>query len=226
MQHHRMPSFQHERLRLNADSIRLVQIHGSTSKTGPLSLRVTQYAKHKRPSYAAVSYTWGSTSSTKLVQINGKPFYVHTNLYNLLHHLRHHGESRWLWIDAICIDQANLAERNFHVKLMAQIYVEAQCALVWLGLPSDDRREARAIDFVGQMADILDKKSKKGGPTFADLFLNEQSVPRWVNLLAFCREPGIGLGPGGNYWSRTWIIQGETISTAHLIADHRRVPPG
>jgi hypothetical protein len=156
-------------------------------------------------------YTWGSTSSTKLVQINGKPFYVHINLYNLLHHLRHHGESRWLWIDAICIDQANLAERNFHVKLMAQIYVEAQCALVWLGLPSDDRREARAIDFVGQMAEILDKKSKKGGPTFADLFLNEQSVPRWANLLTFCREPGVGVGPGGNYWSRTWIIQGKTM---------------
>lgn len=205
----RLASFQHERLRLNANSIRLVQIHGSSSKTAPLSLRISQYAKHKRPSYAAISYTWGSSTDLRPISINGKPFQVHTNLYNLLMHLRQRGESRFLWVDALCIDQANLAERNFHVQLMARIYDEAACALVWLGLPSDDRREARAVDFITEMAASI-TRTKRGGPAFADLYLAEKVSSRWVNLFGFCsgQDPAIDkLSDTGKYWSRTWIIQ-------------------
>ena len=204
----RLPAFQHERLRLNANSIRLVQIHGSTSRAAPLSLRITQYAKHKRPPYAAVSYTWGNSADMRLIGINGKPFQVHTNLYNLLLHLRQRGESRFLWVDALCIDQANLAERNFHVQLMAKIYDEAACALVWLGLPSDDRREARAVDFILEMAASI-SRPKRGGPTFTDLYLTDKATSRWLNLLEFCKgqDSTAQKISADVYWSRTWIIQ-------------------
>jgi len=80
--------------------------------------------------YAAISYTWGpnpkyakashSTPApadpyTRLVHVNGRPFRIRVNLWNLLYHLRQRGESRFLWVDALCIDQENLEERNFHV---------------------------------------------------------------------------------------------------------------
>ncbi|KPI42833.1 uncharacterized protein AB675_1879 [Cyphellophora attinorum] len=195
----RLPSFQHERLKSNANSIRLVQIHGSTVKSGPISLRITQYAKHRRPKYAAISYTWGSSAHLHPVQINGKPFFVHANLYNLLLHLRQRGESRLLWVDALCIDQQNLVERNFHVQLMAQIYDEATSTIVWLGAPSDDRREARAIDFVSEMAEYLRKTKREVAAGFERMYFNDIAAPRWSNLMAFCCR--------SNYWTRAWIVQ-------------------
>ena len=190
------PQFQHEHLRLSEGSIRLVQIHGSTNKAGPLSLRITQFATSRRPPYAAISYTWGSASRSVPVTINGKPFTIRPNLYQLLFHLRQRGESRFLWVDALCINQTNDSERNFHVQFMSRIYEEAELAIVWLGLPSDDRREARAIDFLVEMADH--RPNKAGIASFRDLYFTEKAQPRWINLLSFCKC---------TYWSRTWIIQ-------------------
>ena len=37
------------------------------------------------------------------------------------------------WIDAICIDQDDLAERSSQVMLMGQIYTETKYCMVWLG---------------------------------------------------------------------------------------------
>ncbi|KAK4658365.1 hypothetical protein QC762_101200 [Podospora pseudocomata] len=37
-----------------------------------------------------------------------------------------------LWVDAICIDQGNIAEKNTQVSLMSTIYSHA-AVLVWLG---------------------------------------------------------------------------------------------
>ncbi|KAH8816676.1 heterokaryon incompatibility protein-domain-containing protein [Xylogone sp. PMI_703] len=41
--------------------------------------------------------------------------------------------SRFLWIDAICIDQNNIEERNEQVLLMNKIYSQAEGLLIWLG---------------------------------------------------------------------------------------------
>ena len=35
-----------------------------------------------------------------------------------------------LWVDAMCIDQANVAERNMQVALMGQIYAKADAVLM------------------------------------------------------------------------------------------------
>lgn len=41
------------------------------------------------------------------------------------------------WIDAICIDQQNMAERNHEVKRMGTIYKMARRGVVWLGPASN-----------------------------------------------------------------------------------------
>lgn len=38
-----------------------------------------------------------------------------------------------IWVDALCIDQSNVAERNAHVRLMGQIYAGADLVHVWIG---------------------------------------------------------------------------------------------
>lgn len=209
MQHTAMSTdeFRHERLKLSGSFMRLIQIQGGTKKD-VISLRITQYAIHRRPAYAAISYTWGSIAAEmRQIRVNGRPFRVRVNLWHLLYHLRQRGESRFLWIDALCIDQQNLEERNFHVQLMGKIYETSALTIVWLGLPSDDRRQARALEFVSEMAASTRRKQphsqqKQSSPssksTFAETYLVEKYAARWTTLLELCR---------GNYWTRTWIIQ-------------------
>lgn len=41
--------------------------------------------------------------------------------------------SGYFWVDAICINQADLEERSAQVQIMPQIYSQASCVIVWLG---------------------------------------------------------------------------------------------
>ena len=58
---------------------------------------------------------------------------VTENLYHALDHIRSETEVRVMWIDALCIDQTNISERNQQVRLMRRIYSLAAEVLVWLG---------------------------------------------------------------------------------------------
>ncbi|KAH7361167.1 hypothetical protein BKA66DRAFT_396649, partial [Pyrenochaeta sp. MPI-SDFR-AT-0127] len=43
-----------------------------------------------------------------------------------------------LWVDAICIDQNDLIERNHQVGLIGQIYSNATLVLTWGGKSDED----------------------------------------------------------------------------------------
>ena len=103
------------------------------------------------PKYEALSYTWASgLPSTKADVSSGGisdcGFAVEIelggNLASALKHLRYEDESRVLWIDAICINQEDSAERNLQVTRMANIYSLARRVIVWLGPEGEDSTHA------------------------------------------------------------------------------------
>lgn len=53
---------------------------------------------------------------------------------------------RYLWIDAICINQENISERNHQVHQMSHIHESSEFAVVWLGRGDRDREMAQARD--------------------------------------------------------------------------------
>ncbi|PMD22177.1 hypothetical protein NA56DRAFT_688308 [Hyaloscypha hepaticicola] len=124
--------------------IRLLRII-SVSKT-PLD-RVTcafsTFDINSAPKYQALSYEWGPTSPTMVIDVMGQPARIRSNLWNFLSRLRSHGYEDYLWCDAICIDQSNDYERNHQVQLMSQIYRKAHSVLrakIWQGLVALSRR--------------------------------------------------------------------------------------
>lgn len=92
------------------------------------------------PGYFALSYAWGSPEDgTSTIMLKGEWFQVRQNLHSALAAISHQVRSpvSWpwdhythFWIDAICIDQNNVDERNHQVRLMADIYGRAHCVLV------------------------------------------------------------------------------------------------
>lgn len=143
--------YKYKPLRKRPPKIRLVTIEDSESLNAPLRLRLGHVDLDSRPRYLALSYTWDSPGpgfsatwgdgSTKTIQINGQDFRVRLNLYSALEALRSSTKLKEkLWIDAICVDQSSIEERNHQVHLIKEIYSRTVSTIAWLG-PSDDQTE-------------------------------------------------------------------------------------
>ncbi|KAF3004605.1 hypothetical protein E8E14_007502 [Neopestalotiopsis sp. 37M] len=91
--------------------------------------------------YEALSYVWGPKEKTMVISIEDKvdrEAHVTRNLYIALKHLRYEDKARVLWIDALCINQANNEEKSAQVAMMADIYQYAHRVIAWLGPEADD----------------------------------------------------------------------------------------
>jgi hypothetical protein len=100
------------------------------------------------PAYVALSYAWGRQERFDDIDLNGSRFPVGKNLWQFLHHMRLRDKHITLWIDAICINQSNVKERNHQVQMMRQIYSNAQSVSVWLGEAGDSRYSNVAMDYL------------------------------------------------------------------------------
>lgn len=95
--------------------------------------------------YEAVSYTWGDPCLTHHLEIGCQSLLITESLYTLLQHLRYTDLPRRLWVDQICINQADLDERGNQVAMMADIFAAATKVLVWTGCGSADDALAFAV---------------------------------------------------------------------------------
>ncbi|KAK8108496.1 HET-domain-containing protein [Apiospora sp. TS-2023a] len=94
--------------------------------------------------FEALSYVWGDPDKRELIYVGGEPMLVTVNLVAALRRLRRPCSSsesgsnaaRVLWVDAICINQNHMAERNAQIPLMARLYRSAKSVLAWLGEPT------------------------------------------------------------------------------------------
>lgn len=93
--------------------------------------------------YEALSYAWGDEDPTGRTSITccGKRIPITPNCSTALIHLRREDRPRTLWIDAICIDQTSVHEKNHQIPLMGDIYRNAKYTLMWLGEEDHEARE-------------------------------------------------------------------------------------
>lgn len=85
--------------------------------------------------FDALSYVWGDMKGKKPIYIDGKPLLVTRALYEILDNFRRHSQiaGRYLWVDAVCVNQEDLGERSSQVNLMSDIYGTASVVRFWLG---------------------------------------------------------------------------------------------
>ena len=107
--------------------------------------------------YEALSYAWGDATNKTPICVNGAALSVTGGLEQILRHLR---PADWpprpMWIDAICINQSDVDERNQQVPLMADIYGSAERTVCWLGEHPDLLAALRITQFVSSLLDELD----------------------------------------------------------------------
>ncbi|KAF2263611.1 heterokaryon incompatibility, partial [Lojkania enalia] len=103
----------------------------------PIELTLSTRSLSDVPEYEALSYVWGIEKCKSPVTVNDCSQVITENLDIALRHLRLKSEPRTLWIDAVCINQEDVAERNYQVSLMGSIYSKASHVVVFLGPEAD-----------------------------------------------------------------------------------------
>lgn len=144
--------------------------------------------------YDALSYCWGDLTQWRTIEVNATPdFKVTANLFNAIQRLRDRRIPRNVWIDAICIRQTDVWERNAQIQLMRMIFGQARRVYVWLG-----------------ELEVFEHQN----PNFR-VATGTNSQTR----LRFWPEPGavqkayeikLKSGPAGSkeaWWDRTWVVQ-------------------
>jgi len=119
------------------DWIRLLILHPGEFES-PIQIDLGQVEGVDDLQYEALSYTWAtedgdSRQSSQITCQNGKTLLVTKNCELALRYLRKTDLSRFLWVDAICINQEDNRERGHQVERMRDIYANATEVLIWLG---------------------------------------------------------------------------------------------
>ncbi|KAI0803871.1 HET-domain-containing protein [Xylaria sp. FL0064] len=109
-----MFEFEYEKIDITpgSDHICLLSLEASETFTDPIRVGLSDVKLTSLPCYEVLSYCWSDASDKCLISYDGRPFPVTRNLESALRHLRQRQGDRVLWIDAICIDQNNPAERS------------------------------------------------------------------------------------------------------------------
>ncbi|RGP76883.1 ankyrin repeat [Fusarium longipes] len=131
MEFDKKDSYQYQPL-LMQDPIRIIELYPG-NPGDLLAFELEEVSLLSPLSFEALSYEWQEKIGTIPVQCDGQKIFVTPNCKAAMEKLRLRDKSRYLWIDAICINQADDQERNQQVAIMANIYRAAKRVIMWLG---------------------------------------------------------------------------------------------
>ncbi|KAF4781509.1 hypothetical protein HER10_EVM0012939 [Colletotrichum scovillei] len=173
--------------------------------------------REEAPAYEPLSYTWGQQDASCSIWLRDtgntawKPFSIRPNLESCLKHLRQE-EARILWVDAICINQDDNAEKGHQVATMDLVY-RSQSLLIWLGESSANSEVA--IDLFRSFATCLSRDWHEVSAPLSDQdteavaeFIQSQTDETWAAFLDLIKRP---------WFTRRWVVQEVVLSHHKLV---------
>ena len=125
-------AFKHESLTSDRQ-FRLLKLNPVALFSDQLHCHIQHTCLDDDVDYEALSYTWGEPELESSLYCDGALLQIRPNLDSALRHLRSGDANRRLWIDAVCINQVDAAERSMQVPLMRDIYTKATQVVAWIG---------------------------------------------------------------------------------------------
>jgi hypothetical protein len=182
--------YQYSALDSSRQSMRLLQVWPSEHDDRLIECEIIHTTLTEAPPYVALSYTWGDKSGLKQILVQDQVVPVTINLWHALQRLRpRNGEPLVMWVDAICINQADIAERSVQTSKMRTIYQNAESVAIWVGLAYNN------ADLAVQFARALSLCKKEEARC---LIRDPESKVKLEFLVALFRR---------QYWWRIWVIQ-------------------
>ncbi|KAK5077656.1 hypothetical protein LTR70_009550 [Exophiala xenobiotica] len=222
-------AFQYAALSDDFFEIRLLKIVPAENQNDPICVTVENVPLESEPRYWALSYTWGRPSphfpvdwddpkATACITVNGMSFQVRHNLHEALHMFRSRWSSEYSWwIDAICINQNDIQERNRQVSGMKYIYEKCEATVAWLG-PADASTHT-AFHKIASLA----KSWKQRNARLKVLVIADTDVEEYTEILR--TDFGTSVQPWEAlrlffqrfWWERSWVIQEVCLAPATIV---------
>lgn len=220
-------TYKYKPLASNAN-FRLIQLK-LNSNTDGLESELCEHPVGQAPPFICLSYCWGINKDSKyVINMQGRRLYVTDTVSNALRWIRAWKledqptlTSAMVWIDYICINQEDNAERAAQVSHMNALYSQAELVLVHLG--AQDQGSEQLPDLyrtIYQARNRYYQVHEDGGNNtnsvrMSDLSLREldgaglkpRGDPVWDMHRAFLQRP---------WFLRTWIIQ-EAVLARKLL---------
>lgn len=198
-------SAHYEPIDKSASDIRVLKLFSSNPNNPQVECELIKRPlddKIGRQPYEALSWCWGTSPDTAYINVRkgGRIYakYVKPDLVSALRALRHYQNDRYLWIDAVCIDQNRAEEKNHQVEMMSDIYGKAERVCIWLG---DHTKSSRlALGFIKN--EVLQLQH------FDDLCDKKADTTKWNALLELMQRP---------WFSRRWVVQEISLARKALI---------
>ncbi|KAK5681015.1 hypothetical protein LTS10_006775 [Elasticomyces elasticus] len=168
--------------------------------------------------YEAISYSWGEFMPCVPIIINGQEYRLSRSLASALQRFRLVREDRYLWADALCINQHNDNEKSAQVGNMFAIYYKAQRVLAWLG--PEGGGTAEAITKVDQSSNM--ESDSHDMLALKDLCFRPWARRVWVQQEVFAAKE-LALFSG---LSEMRLESYQSIARKYLFNQLRRSPPG
>ncbi|MCJ1352607.1 MAG: hypothetical protein MMC33_002591 [Icmadophila ericetorum] len=180
--------------------------------------------------YRALSYTWGS-GIMKTIRVNSNVIEVTENLAEVLCYIQQDHHPVTLWVDAVCINQDDNAEKTEQVQKMRSIYERAAEVVVWVGPAADDSDVLMdAFDYLGKPAEDAGLLKLRGTDLIKLRKVNGESElsPELLAIKKASEELSdrVGLNfpfkaykhfAARSYWKRVWIVQEISVARKVLI---------
>ena len=156
--------FQYQDLDPKTHEIRLLRLlprlsPAQDSAASNIYCTVQHVSLDDNPDFMALSYIWGHAWEDKwsppYIDLDGHRFRISSNLQNAFESIRSETEVVILWVDAICINQANNFEKSWQVQMMRAIYEKARSAIIWLGSSTVDGNPADRSDLATERLDEI-----------------------------------------------------------------------
>ena len=166
--------------------------------------------------YEAVSHNWGDQRIGGVLHCNNKIMALRGSQHTMLKHLRSKSERRSVWLDSICVNQDDIAERAAQVGKMFTIFKHAQRVLIWLGVPKP--RTAQVFEALTKMK-ATQLLQKVNAPQFSQYRLDAQT-PFVPDMCSNCHAEfasGIDEFSAFPWFRRTWVRQEIFASNAATL---------
>jgi hypothetical protein len=165
--------------------------------------------------FEALSYVWGDMNDRMPIQVEGQEVTVTRNLYQALKSLRYEERKRVVWADGLCINQDDKIERGSQVKLMGDLYSQADCVVCYLGESSEDTDLAmRAMQqmYENKSRHFLEWWKCEGNPKLEG---SKASTPWLIRcMMRFFKAP---------WWTRTWTVQEFVLAKRPVLQYGRTI---
>ena len=215
---------------LAPEEFRLIQLL-SGQETDRLIGRLITVDATSAPQYVALSYVWGPPSqegqNPQLILLDNVAIELRPNLDSAMRALRRLNQIIHIWVDALCINQDDVEEKDIQIPLMAKIYRLSDSVAVWLGETTSYGRVAFSFaNWITKHPDLVvhgaEQQLKVLITAFFDMIRNPWFQRKWVVAdFVLAKRVNLHYGKDALPWTimagAVYVIQSRALDLLQLF---------